>query len=48
MRIDYSKCMKKKCRECKYYDRCFEYKKEGGNKDVSKSNRQIRKNEFKR
>lgn len=32
---------------CKYYDYCFGYKRERGNGYVSKSNRQVRKNEFK-
>lgn len=26
-KIDYSKCMKRKCNECKYYDYCFGYRK---------------------
>lgn len=38
-KINYDKCMRKQCRECKYYDKCFGYKREGGNNNVSKSNR---------
>lgn len=30
--INYNNCMKRKCQECKHYDRCFGYK--GGNKNV--------------
>lgn len=46
--INYNNCMRRKCEQCKYYNRCFKYRKEGGNNNVSKSNRQIPKNEFKR
>lgn len=47
-KINYANCMKRKCEQCKYYYYCFRYRKEGGNKNVSKSDRQIQKIKFKR
>lgn len=26
-KINYNNCMKRKCNECKYFDRCFGYRK---------------------
>lgn len=26
-KINYAECMKRKCSECKYYDKCFKYRK---------------------
>lgn len=46
-KINFDNCMKRKCNECKYYDYCFEYKKEK-KENVSKSNRKIQETKYKR
>ena len=30
-KINYAECMKRKCQQCKFYDRCFRYRKEAKN-----------------
>lgn len=34
-KINYAECMKRKCQQCKFYDKCFRYKpkKEGDNNE---------------
>ena len=42
-KINYTECMKRKCSVCKYYDKCFEYKKRGVGKCQEEDQKHIKK-----
>lgn len=42
MKINYKECMKKKCKQCKYYKSCFKKEKKGDINDKERKKNEIR------